>query len=163
MPNTRSGPHTGKPPRQQVRPCDPSAPDRLVHHHAHLFPLTGVQVPPVRNTVLDHRGGRRARVPEELVEMGYMHHWNGGLVCQRVQRERDVALGGGVVLEVHGGNVHARAAAECPGHRCDLLGPLQDYGIHTVRIELSRFTSCAAAGHSRPPRPQTPTRRRRTI
>ena len=87
--------------------------------------------------------------------MGYMHHRNGGLICQRVQRERDVALGR-VVLEVHGGKVHARAAAECPGNRCDFLGPLQDYGVHTVRIKAFQVHFLRGGRPLTAASPQTP-------
>ena len=103
-------PHPGES-GQEIGSRDTATPDGFVDNHRHLFPFARVQVPGVGDAVLDYRGGCRPRVPEELVEMGHVDHGYGALVRQRVQRERDVALGS-VVFQVHGGKVHARAAAE---------------------------------------------------
>ena len=73
--------------------------------------LAGVPLAGVDDAVLDHRGRRRAVVPEQLVEVGDVHDRDVGLVGQRVPGVRHVAVGR-VVLQVDRGHVPARAAAQ---------------------------------------------------
>jgi hypothetical protein len=63
-----------------------------------------------------------------------VHQGDAVLVRERVPGKRKVHFGG-VVFEVHGGQVNARPAAQQPGNFLNFLRALQDDGVHGVCIQ----------------------------
>jgi hypothetical protein len=133
---------------QQVGAGDAPAAARLVDDDGRARQLARVAVAGVRDAVLDHARGRRAGVPEEVVEV-------------RDVDEREIApVGGGmahlgdaalrrVVLQVDRGDLAARPpAAEPPlGEPFQLVRALED---HDVDVRLGRLPRRQLDGVRRP-------------
>src|SRR5690606_24524223 len=106
---------------QQVGAGHAGAADGFVDHDARPGQLAGPEVAGVDDAVLDDPGGRPAVVPEQLVEVGDVDERDVGAAGQRVAGARHVTRGG-VVLDVHAGQV----AAEPLARQIELVRALVD-------------------------------------
>jgi hypothetical protein len=74
--------------------------------------------------MLDHGDRGASVVPEQRVEMRDVHDRDVAPAGHRMRRVGHLSLGG-VVLEIDGGHIRARVAAEPVGGELDLVRPLE--------------------------------------